>query len=42
MRIVAERYRIMRTHDWDEEVLETLQRELRRRRRRRFAVRPGS
>jgi len=29
MRVVAERYRLMRTHDWDEGVLERLQRELR-------------
>jgi hypothetical protein len=29
MRIVSERYRLMRTHQWDEEVLERLQRELR-------------
>jgi hypothetical protein len=29
MRIVSERYRIMRTHAWDEEILKTLQRELR-------------
>jgi hypothetical protein len=41
MRIIAERYRIMRTHEWDEEVLETLQRELRQRRRR-FVSRAGS
>ncbi|OLE35029.1 MAG: chromosome partitioning protein ParB [Actinobacteria bacterium 13_1_20CM_3_68_9] len=29
MRIVSERYRLMRTHGWDEDVLERLQRELR-------------
>jgi hypothetical protein len=29
MRVVAERYRLMRTHEWDEDVLERLQRELR-------------
>jgi hypothetical protein len=29
MRIVAERYRIMRTHEWNEAILERLQRELR-------------
>jgi hypothetical protein len=29
MRIVSERYRIMRTHEWNEDVLERLQRELR-------------
>jgi hypothetical protein len=28
MRVVSERYRLMRTHDWDEGVLERLQREL--------------
>jgi len=29
MRVVAERYRIMRTHEWNEEVLERLRGELR-------------
>ncbi|MGH2990303.1 MAG: chromosome partitioning protein ParB [Solirubrobacterales bacterium] len=29
MRVVADRYLLMRTHDWDERVLERLQRELR-------------
>lgn len=29
MRVVTERYRLMRTHDWDDSVLERLQRELR-------------
>jgi hypothetical protein len=29
MRIVSERYRLMRTHGWDEDVLDRLQRELR-------------
>jgi hypothetical protein len=29
MRVVAERYRLLRTHHWDEKVLERLQRELR-------------
>jgi hypothetical protein len=29
MRVVSERYRLMRTHDWDEQVLERVARELR-------------
>jgi hypothetical protein len=29
MRVVSERYRLMRTHDWDERVLERVARELR-------------
>jgi hypothetical protein len=29
MRVVADRYRLMRTHEWDEDVLERLRRERR-------------
>ena len=37
MRVAADRYRVLRTHDWSDEVLEELRREERRRRRRRRA-----
>ena len=37
MRVAADRYRVLRTHDWSDEVLEQLRREERRRRRRRRA-----
>jgi hypothetical protein len=29
MRVVSDRYRLMRTHEWDDQVLERLQRERR-------------
>lgn len=35
MRVAADRYRVLRTHEWSNEVLEELRREERRRRRRR-------
>jgi hypothetical protein len=35
MRVASDRYRVLRTHEWSDEVLEQLQREERRRRRRR-------
>ena len=35
MRVAADRYRVLRTHEWSDEVLEELRREERRRRRRR-------
>jgi hypothetical protein len=35
MRVAADRYRVLRTHEWSDEVLEQLRREERRRRRRR-------
>jgi hypothetical protein len=35
LRLAADRYRVLRTHDWSDEVLEQLRREERRRRRRR-------
>ena len=34
MRVAADRYRVLRTHEWSDEVLERLRREERRRRRR--------
>jgi hypothetical protein len=37
MRLAADRYRVLRTHDWSDEVLERLRREERRQRRRRRA-----
>ncbi len=35
MRVAADRYRVLRTHEWSDEVLERLRREDRRQRRRR-------
>ena len=35
MRVAADRYRVLRTHEWSDEVIEQLRREERRRRRRR-------
>jgi hypothetical protein len=35
MRVAGDRYRVLRTHEWSDEVLEHLRREERRRRRRR-------
>jgi hypothetical protein len=35
LRVAADRYRVLRTHEWSDDVLEQLQREERRRRRRR-------
>jgi hypothetical protein len=35
MRVAADRYRVLRTHEWSDEVIESLRREERRRRRRR-------
>jgi hypothetical protein len=35
MRVAADRYRVLRTHEWSDEVIERLRREERRRRRRR-------
>jgi hypothetical protein len=35
LRVAADRYRVLRTHDWSDEVIERLRREERRRRRRR-------
>ena len=35
MRVADDRYRVLRTHEWSDEVIEQLRREERRRRRRR-------
>jgi hypothetical protein len=35
MRVAADRYRVLRTHEWSDEVIENLRREERRRKRRR-------
>jgi hypothetical protein len=37
LRVAADRYRVLRTHEWSDQVIETLRREERRRRRRRRA-----
>ncbi len=34
MRVAADRYRVLRTHEWSDEVIENLRREERRRKRR--------
>jgi hypothetical protein len=38
LRVAADRYRVLRTHDWSDEVIDRLRREERRRRRRRRAA----
>jgi hypothetical protein len=35
LRVAADRYRVLRTHEWSDEVIESLRREDQRRRRRR-------
>ena len=42
MRVAADRYRVLRTHEWSDEVLDELRREERRRRRRRRTPPRGS